>query len=161
MKALRNNFLALFLSLISCASFAAVTLSTAAKNAMLDALTTTIGNAGLLVIGDSTLSGATGVLCTITLGSPVAPAASGAVLAFTMPKTCTAGANGTAAKAEIRTAGGTVVVSGLTVGTSGTDVIVDNTNYANTQVYSPSQKYLNDSYRNLLPLLIQFDGNRS
>ena len=41
--------------------------------------------------------------------------------------TVTAGASGTAAKAVIKEGGGSADLTGLTVGTSGTDIIVDNT----------------------------------
>lgn len=115
---------------------AAPTYSTTLKNARSNQITSAIGNAGLLVIGTSALNGATGVLCTVTLGSPVAPSASSGVLTFTMPQTCTAGASGAAAKASLRTSGGTDVISGLsvTVTGGGGDVQLDNTSVANNQV---------------------------
>lgn len=47
--------------------------------------------------------------------------------------TVAAGAAGTAAKAEIRNSGGTAGLTGLTVGTSATDIILDNTSIANGQ----------------------------
>lgn len=47
--------------------------------------------------------------------------------------TVTAAAAGIAAKAELRNNGGTAKVLGLTVGTSGADVIIDNTSIASGQ----------------------------
>lgn len=106
----------------------AVTYTATLKNTRLDAVTTAIGASGKLVIGTSALAGATGVLATIPLAATAAPAASGGVLTFTMPQSDTsADASGTAAKAEFRTAADAVVVSGLTVGTSGTDIVLGST----------------------------------
>lgn len=47
--------------------------------------------------------------------------------------TVTAGGTGAAAEAEIRTSGGVVGVSGLTVGTSGTDIVLDSTSVTSGQ----------------------------
>jgi len=82
------------------------------------------GSAGSLVIGTSALSGATGVLATMTLPNPGFAESSGVLTLQGTPLATTASAGGTAAKAEIRNNAGTVIVSGLTVGTSGTDIIV-------------------------------------
>jgi hypothetical protein len=103
----------------------AVVYTTAVKNARLNAVTTAIGTTGVLEIGTT---GMATVLATINLGNPAAPAAASGVLTFTMPQSDTAAdATGTAAAARIRTAsGGTDVVTGLTVGTSGTDIVLDN-----------------------------------
>lgn len=130
MKKYIFNLLSVAVALMFSASVshAAVTYTTTVKNARMDAITTAIGTSGKLVIGTSALSGATGVLCTITLNSTAAAAASSGVLTLSgFPKTCTASATGTAAKASIRTSADVDVVTGLTVGTSGSDVNVDNT----------------------------------
>ena len=84
-------------------------------------------SAGTLVIGTSALSGATGVLATITLS--VTPATvSGSVLTISgVPLSATASATGTAALAELRNNAGTVIVGGLTVGTAATDIIISST----------------------------------
>lgn len=102
----------------------AVTYTTAVKNTRLNAVTTAIGTTGVLEIGTT---GMGTVLATIPLANPAAPAASGGVLSFTMPQSDTsADATGTAAAARIRTAtGGTDIVTGLTVGTSAADIILD------------------------------------
>ena len=96
--------------------------------------------AGSLVIGNSSLSGATGVLATITLvtsgtanGAFNSPTANTIALAG-VPITTTASATGTAALAEFRNNSGTVVCSGLTVGTSGTDVIIGTTAVSSGQL---------------------------
>lgn len=87
------------------------------------------GSAGTLVIGTSALSGATGVLASIPLNNPAATV-SGSVLTIAgVPLSATASGTGTAALAELRNNAGTVIVSGLTVGTtgSGADVIISTT----------------------------------
>jgi hypothetical protein len=96
----------------------------AAKTA---AASTGSATAGQLVIGTSGLSGATGVLATIPLGT--APfTISGAVATLAgVPLSVAASASGTAALAELRNNSGTTVVSGLTVGTSLTDIILGTT----------------------------------
>lgn len=101
-----------------------VTYTTAVKNARLNAVTTAIGATGVLEIGTA---GMATILATIPLANPAAPAASGGVLSLTMPQSdASADASGTAAAARIRTAsGGTDVMTGLSVGTSGADINLD------------------------------------
>lgn len=83
---------------------------------------------GLLVIGTSALSGATGVLCTVTLSStPPFSIASKVATLSGVPLSATPSANGTAALAELRDSASNSVITGLTVGTSGTDIIVSTT----------------------------------
>jgi len=103
----------------------AVTYTTAVKNARLDAVTTAIGTTGVLEIGTT---GMASILATISLNNPAAAAASAGVLTFSgFPKSDTSADNtGTAAAARIRTAsGGTDIITGLTVGTSGSDINLD------------------------------------
>lgn len=85
------------------------------------------GSVGTLVIGTSALSGATGVLATFTLQNPAATISGNVLTIAGVPLSTTAAATGTAALAEIRNNAGTVVVSGLSVGTSGTDVVINST----------------------------------
>jgi len=102
----------------------AVTYTTAVKNARLDAVVTQIGSAGVLEIG---ITGMGTVLATIALGNP-AGTTSGGILTFSgFPRSDTsADATGTAAAARIRTAsGGTDIITGLTVGTSASDINLD------------------------------------
>jgi hypothetical protein len=107
----------------------AVTYTTAVKNARLDAVTAQIdagAGAGKLEIGTT---GMASVLATITLGDPSAAAASGGVLTFSgFPRSDTSADNtGTAAAARIRDSNNTDIVTGLTVGTSGSDINLDST----------------------------------
>jgi hypothetical protein len=102
----------------------AVTYTTAVKNARLDAVVTAIGTTGVLEIGTT---GMASVLVTINLNNP-AGTTSGGVLTFSgFPKSDTsADDTGTAAAARIRTAsGGTDIITGLTVGLSASDIILD------------------------------------
>ena len=101
----------------------AVTYTTAVKNARLDAVVTAIGGTGVLEIGTT---GMASILATIALNS-TAGTSSGGVLTFSgFPKSDTSADNtGTAAAARIRT--GTDIVTGLTVGTSGSDINLDST----------------------------------
>lgn len=82
---------------------------------------------GKLVIGTSALSGATGILAVINLNSTPASVVNDVLTISGVPLTATASASGTAAKAELRRNDDTVIVSGLTVGTSGSNVTVSNT----------------------------------
>jgi hypothetical protein len=91
------------------------------------------GSAGSLVIGTSALSGATGVLATITLPNPAFTEASQVLTLAGVPLSAVAGAGGTAAKAEFRNNAGTVIISGLTVGTSGSDINLNSTSVTSGQ----------------------------
>lgn len=109
----------------------AVNYTTAVKNARLDAVVSQIGSGGKLEIGTA---GMATVLATFTLES-TAGTSSGGVLTFSgFPKQDAADASGTAAAARIRKSDDTDIVTGLTVGTSSSDIILDNTNIAETQV---------------------------
>lgn len=104
----------------------AVTYSNAVKVARMAAVVTAAGSTAVLEIGTA---GMASILATITLGNPIAGAATGAgVLTLSgFPRSDTAAdASGTAAAARIRTAtGGTDIITGLTVGTSGADINLD------------------------------------
>lgn len=103
----------------------AVVYSTPLKNTRLQAVVTAIGNDGVLVIGTAGLNGAAGVLVTIPLAS-VAGTVTGGVLTFSgVPRSANATGTGVAALAEIRTSAGVTVCSGLTVGTAGTNIILN------------------------------------
>lgn len=116
----------------------AVTYSTTLKNNRLQlvadlvagkvaAASTGTASAGTLVIGTSALSGATGVLVSFTLGTTPGTVSSGVLTLSGTPINATASGTGTAALAELRNNAGTVICSGLTVGTSGTDIIINAT----------------------------------
>ena len=102
----------------------AVTYTTAVKNARLSAVVSQIGSTGVLEIGTT---GMATVLATIALDA-TAGTVSGGVLTFSgFPKSDTsADATGTAAAARIRTAtGGADIITGLTVGLSASDIVLD------------------------------------
>jgi hypothetical protein len=111
----------------------AVTYTTATKIARMDAVKAQIDagtGAGKLEIGTA---GMATVLATIALNDPCGTSSDtgGGVVKLTfsgMPRSDTsADATGTAAAARIRDSNITDVISGLTVGTSGTDIILDST----------------------------------
>ena len=110
----------------------AVIYSTAAKNARLTAVANTIDGGsgpGVLQIGTA---GMAVVLADITLADPCATV-SGGVLTFSgFPRSDTsANANGTAAAARIRDSAGNDVITGLTVGLtgSGADIIFESVSF--------------------------------
>ena len=72
-------------------------------------------------------AGYAAVLITFTLDDPASTVTGDTLTLAGMPKTATAGNSGTAAVARIKESGGTVVVNGLTVGTSGTDITISST----------------------------------
>ena len=104
----------------------AVTYTNAVKIARMAAVVSQAGTTAVLEIGTT---GMATVLATIALNNPIAGAATGAgVLTLSgFPKSDTsADATGTAAAARIRTAtGGTDIITGLTVGLSGSDINLD------------------------------------
>lgn len=105
--------------------------TTTAKNARLTAVVNLIdagSGAGVLVIGTSSLSGSTGVLATITLQKP-SFSVSGGVMTLNGTPSALISAAGAAALAELRDSNSNTVVSGLTVGTSATDIIVGTTTF--------------------------------
>ena len=110
----------------------AATYSAAVKTARMNAVRDAINAgsaAGKLVIG-TTAMGA--VLATVNLTDPVT--VSGAVLtALAAPVTVAASGAGMAAAARLEDSDGTIAVSGLTVGLSGTDVILDTLTIAAAQ----------------------------
>lgn len=104
----------------------AVTYSPAVKNARLTATRDQIdggSGAGVLQIGTT---GMGTVLAEITLNDPCGTVSSGVLTFSGFPKSDTsANATGTAAAARIRDSSGTDCITGLTVGTSASDIILD------------------------------------
>lgn len=109
--------------------------STATKSARMDAVVSTIGPSGKLKIftsGDV-------LLATFTLAATAGTVSNG-VLTFSDQNgaspgilNTTATSAGIAAKATVTTSGDADVITGLTVGTSTTDLILDNTNLTVSQ----------------------------
>ena len=105
----------------------AVTYTAAVKTARMTAVRDQIdggAGAGTLEIGTA---GMAAVLATFTLNDPSGTIAAGVLSLSGFPKTVAAGATGVAAAARIRDSVATDIVTGLTVGTSGTDIVLDNT----------------------------------
>jgi len=118
---------------------------TTLRNARLDAITTAIGSSGKLKIysgsqptdADTALSGQT-LLASLPLSATAAPAAASGVLTFnSITNDSSADATGTAAWFTITTSADVRVVDG-TVGTSGADMIIDNTSISSGQVVTCS-----------------------
>lgn len=105
----------------------AVTYSTAVKNSRVTAVRDAIdagSGAGTIEIGTS---GMASVLAVLTLSDPCGTISNGVLTFSSITADSSANATGTAAEARIKDSDGTVIVSGLTVGTSGSDVNLDNT----------------------------------
>lgn len=106
----------------------AIIYSTATKSARMTAVVSTIGTSGklkLFTAGDV-------LLATFTLAA-TAGTVSGSVLTLSDANgatagilNATAGASGTATKASVTTPGDVDVITGLTVGLSATDLVMDN-----------------------------------
>lgn len=112
-----------------------VSLTTAVRNAKLDAITTAVGSSGLLRIYDGTppanantaLSGNT-LLAELALSATfAAAAASGVLTANAISNDASANATGTASFYRIYKSDGTTVIAQGTAGTSGTDMILNTT----------------------------------
>ncbi len=112
----------------------AIKLSTTARNAMLDGITSTVGGSALLRIYDGSQPAGPGtavstqvLLAELTCNATFAPAASGGVLTLNgITQDSSANASGTAAWFRIVTSGGTAVIDG-SVSTSGADMNLNST----------------------------------
>jgi len=102
----------------------AATTKTARMQAVLDKVDAGSA-AGKLEIGTS---GMGTVLATITLADPSFTLSGSVLTLASVPRTdSSADASGTAAEARIRDSDNNNVITGLTVGTSGTDIVLDST----------------------------------
>jgi hypothetical protein len=102
-----------------------VTYTNAVKNARMSAVVTQAGTTAVLEIGTTAMGT---VLATINLANPIGTVAGAGVLTLsgTPLSDTSADATGTAAAARIRTAtGGTDIITGLTVGLSAADIVLD------------------------------------
>lgn len=129
----------------------AIKYSTAVRNARLDAIETAIGTSAVLKIrtGSVPASVATAdsgtVLATLTLPSDWMAAASGGTKAKLGTWTDTAAdATGTAAHFRIYASNGTTAHMQGTVGTSGADMIVQNTSFAAGQEFTVTSFTITD-----------------
>ena len=108
----------------------AVSYSLSLRNTRMTDIVTAIGSGGKLEIGTA---GMGTILATFSLDSTAGTVAAGVLTFSGMPKNVSALNDGTAAAARIRTAADVDVVTGLTVGTVGTDVIIDSTSITESQ----------------------------
>ena len=108
----------------------AASYSTTLRNTRMDAITTAVGNAGVLNIYDGTRpafgGAATNLLASFTMGTPFAPASAAGVLSPTLPSNTTGLAAGTATWARLQTSGGTAVID-MDVSTSGAQINLNTT----------------------------------
>lgn len=88
---------------------------------------------GKVEIGDAGMST---VLVTFTLDDPCATTTNGVMTFSSLPLNANATATGTAAEARFRDSDNNDVSTGLTVGTSGTDVVISSTTITSGQQYS-------------------------
>jgi hypothetical protein len=113
----------------------AIVYSTAAKNARLTAVRDQIdagAGPGVLQVGTA---GMATVLAEITLGDPCGTVAAGVLTFSGFPRSDTsANAAGTAAAARIRDSAGNDVITGLTVGLTGTDIVLDSVTFSEGQL---------------------------
>jgi len=111
----------------------AVTYANALKDTRMQAVVTAVDAGGSAGTMEICTAGYAAVLGAITLQRPSFTEASQTITVAGVPLSATAGNSGTAAVARIKDSGGNVIVSGLTVGTSGTDVIISSTGVSSGQ----------------------------
>lgn len=122
--------------------------STTLKNTRMDAITTAIGTSGRMRFyptggGATTCSGT--IIADLALSSTAAAAAASGVLTFNTITSATATSSATAICATLTTSGGTVVVDGLTVGTSATNVVLGSNVISSGQTISVTAATLTHS----------------
>jgi len=83
-------------------------------------------------------AGMAAVLCIITLADPSFTESGGVITMAGVPKSGVASQSGTAAAARIKDGGGTSIVTGLTVGTSGADINLNSTAISSGQTVTIS-----------------------
>ena len=88
---------------------------------------------GILEIGTA---GMASTLITFTLDDPSGTTLNGVLTLAGLPLNANASATGTAAEARLRDSVNSDVITGLTVGTSGTDIIISSTAITSGQQYS-------------------------
>ncbi|MFG1259143.1 hypothetical protein V5F79_17575 [Xanthobacter flavus] len=108
-----------------------ISYSTTLKNSRLSAVVTAIGASGYMEI---CTTGYGTVLATIPLGNPAGSVSAGVLTLTTPASDASADATGAAAVARIKDGSNNVVASGLTVGTTGTDIILASTSIVAAQV---------------------------
>ena len=112
-----------------------VTYNTTLKNTRMTSVVTAIdnGGAGSILFGDVTSFVGSHLLATITFAATCGTV-SGGVLTFTTPLVDASASNsGTATQAEVEDGVGHIVISGLTVGTSASDINLSSTSIVSGQ----------------------------
>ena len=95
------------------------------KDTRMTSVVTAVGTSGFLVIGDGTLaSPATGILAKIPLAATAGTVTTGVLTLSGLPLSVSATGTGTASKAQLWTSANAAIVTGMTVGTSGTDIVL-------------------------------------
>jgi hypothetical protein len=107
-------------------------LKTTRMQAVRDAIDGDVG-AGTLEVHTAAFGA---LLITFTLADPASSVAGSVLTLLGVPILANAGAGGVAAVARIKDNSGDVIVNNLTVGTSGTDIIISNTTITNGAEYS-------------------------
>lgn len=110
----------------------ATTVKTTRMQAVRDAIDAGVG-AGTIEICSAAYAA---VLVTFTFSDPASSVATDTLTFLSLPKNANAGNTGTAAIARIKDSTGTVVCQGLSVGTSGTDIIISSTSITSGLGYS-------------------------
>lgn len=129
----------------------AIQLSVSARNARLDAIETTVGTSANLYIrtgsapADCATADSGSLLATLALPSDWMAAASSGSKAKSGTWSVAASGTGTAAHFRIKDSGGSTCHLQGTVGTSGTDMIIDNTSIASGQTVTVSTFTLTDA----------------
>jgi hypothetical protein len=95
------------------------------------------GNASAATLEIGT-TGMAATLVAITLAKPSFSEAGGVITMLGVPKSGVASGSGAAAAARIKDGGGTAIVTGLTVGTSGSDINLNSTAISTGQTVTVS-----------------------
>lgn len=92
------------------------------------------GAGNIQIANSSGFSNTTDILATINFNDPASTVVSDVLTFSGLPVSNTAAFTGTASQARIRDSNGTVVISGLTVGTSGTNIVLNTTSIESGQL---------------------------
>jgi len=107
----------------------AIDYSTLTKTARMDAVLSTLDASVAPAYIEIGTTGMASVLATLTLADP-SGSVTGPALSFTMPQSdLAADATGTAAEARLRNGDADDVITGLTVGLTGTDIVLDSVDF--------------------------------
>lgn len=114
----------------------AVTYRASLRTTRMNAVLTDIDNHASVARLQIGTAGFGSTLVDIALNDPSFSVSGDVMTLLGVPKSAVAGNTGTAAAARIRDGGGIDIVTGLTVGTSATDIILSSTSITNGQTVS-------------------------